>query len=170
MRVGSCEVCCVCFQAVCHTLIAHLSDPHLQRLAEEPDRPTIIIMHQPPSDSGISFIDAYCCRNGARMAAIVSRYAAVERILCGHVHRFMQLSFGRTMLVLHRAPPLPMPCDCRTMASRCRSWSRLLCCSINGARKPASLPISCDRIVPRAASLYLRSDTRLPEGRDAASC
>jgi len=70
-----------------------------QRLAEEPDRPTLIMMHQPPFDSGIPYIDAYCCRQGERLAAIVSRYPAVERILCGHIHRFMQLRFGATMLV-----------------------------------------------------------------------
>lgn len=70
-----------------------------ERLAEEPDRPTIIMMHQPPFDSGIPFIDAYCCRRGTRTAAIVSHYPAVERVLCGHVHRFMQLRFGGTVLV-----------------------------------------------------------------------
>ncbi len=70
-----------------------------ERLAEEPSRPTIIMMHQPPFDSGIPFIDAYHCRRGERLAAIVSRFPAVERILCGHVHRFMQLRFGGTMLV-----------------------------------------------------------------------
>jgi len=69
------------------------------RLAEEPHRPTIIMMHQPPFESGIPFIDAYCCRRGARLAEIVARYPAVERILCGHIHRFMQLRFGGTMLV-----------------------------------------------------------------------
>jgi Icc protein len=70
-----------------------------ERLAEEPGRPTIIMMHQPPFDSGIGCIDAYHCRGGDRLAAIVSRYPAVERILCGHVHRFMQLRFGGTMLM-----------------------------------------------------------------------
>jgi 3',5'-cyclic AMP phosphodiesterase CpdA len=70
-----------------------------ERLAEEPDRPTIIMMHQPPFDSGIPFIDAYCCRHGTRIAEIVARYPAIERILCGHIHRFMQLRFGGTMLV-----------------------------------------------------------------------
>jgi 3',5'-cyclic AMP phosphodiesterase CpdA len=69
------------------------------RLAEAPDRPTIIVMHQPPFESGIPFIDAYCCRRGARLADIVARYPAVERVLCGHIHRFMQLRFGGTMLV-----------------------------------------------------------------------
>lgn len=70
-----------------------------ERLAEEPGRPTVIMMHQPPFESGIACIDAYYCRRGERLAAIVARYPAVERILCGHVHRFMQLRFGGTMLV-----------------------------------------------------------------------
>ncbi|WP_158809113.1 phosphodiesterase [Beijerinckia sp. L45] len=69
------------------------------RLAEEPGRPTIVMMHQPPFDSGIPFIDTYHCRQGNRLAAIVARHPAVERILCGHIHRFMQLRFGGTMLV-----------------------------------------------------------------------
>jgi 3',5'-cyclic AMP phosphodiesterase CpdA len=67
-------------------------------LASEPDKPTIIMMHQPPSESGIPYIDEYFCRNGSRLAEIVSRFPAVERILCGHIHRFMQLRFGGTML------------------------------------------------------------------------
>jgi 3',5'-cyclic AMP phosphodiesterase CpdA len=69
------------------------------RLAEDPDRPTIIMMHQPPFASSIPFIDAYRCYHGTRLADIVARYPAIERILCGHIHRFMQLRFGGTMLV-----------------------------------------------------------------------
>jgi 3',5'-cyclic AMP phosphodiesterase CpdA len=69
------------------------------RLAEEPGRPTILMMHQPPFASGIPFIDPYRCLGGERLAAIVARHPAVERILCGHVHRFMQLRFGGTLLV-----------------------------------------------------------------------
>jgi 3',5'-cyclic AMP phosphodiesterase CpdA len=67
-------------------------------LAQAPARPTIIMMHQPPFESGIPYIDKYNCRGGERLAEIVSRYPAVERIVCGHIHRFMQLRFGGTML------------------------------------------------------------------------
>lgn len=67
-------------------------------LSREPDRPTLIMMHQPPFASGIGYIDAYWCRHGERLAAVVARYPAVERIVCGHVHRFMQVRFGGTML------------------------------------------------------------------------
>lgn len=68
-------------------------------LAGEPDRPTLIMLHQPPTETGIGFIDTYRCFNGERLAAIVSRYPAVERVLCGHVHRHMSLRFGGTLLL-----------------------------------------------------------------------
>jgi 3',5'-cyclic-AMP phosphodiesterase len=67
-------------------------------LAAAPDRPTILMMHQPPFASGIPYVDAYWCRNGERLAALIARYPNVERIACGHVHRFMQLRFGGTLL------------------------------------------------------------------------
>jgi 3',5'-cyclic AMP phosphodiesterase CpdA len=67
-------------------------------LAAEPSRPTIIMMHQPPFESGMPYIDVYLCRRGSRLADVVARFPAVERILCGHIHRFMQLRFGGTML------------------------------------------------------------------------
>ena len=55
-------------------------------------------MHQPPFEAGVPFIDLYACREGARLAEVVSRHAQVERIVCGHVHRFMMLPFGGTVL------------------------------------------------------------------------
>ncbi|QHF03494.1 phosphodiesterase [Pseudomonas asturiensis] len=67
-------------------------------LALEPDKPTLIMMHQPPFSSGIPYIDEYRCESGERLAEVVSRYPAVERIVCGHIHRFMQLRFGGTLL------------------------------------------------------------------------
>jgi 3',5'-cyclic AMP phosphodiesterase CpdA len=67
-------------------------------LAAEPDRPTIIMMHQPPFECGVPYLDAYLCRYGEQLAHTVSRYPSVERIVCGHVHRFMQLKFGGTIL------------------------------------------------------------------------
>ena len=69
------------------------------RLAEAPGQPTLILMHQPPVESGIACIDAYNCTGGDRLAAILSRYPGVERVLCGHIHRFMQMRFGGTLLM-----------------------------------------------------------------------
>ncbi|MDF2813672.1 MAG: metallophosphoesterase [Microvirga sp.] len=68
-------------------------------LAAEPDRPTLVMMHQPPILSGIPYIDEYNCRGGERLATVLARHKQVERLLCGHVHRFMQARFGGTMLI-----------------------------------------------------------------------
>ncbi|MBN9514510.1 MAG: phosphodiesterase [Alphaproteobacteria bacterium] len=67
-------------------------------LAEEPDRPTIVMMHQPPFDTGIPYLDLYSCREGRQLADVLARHRQVERVVCGHVHRFMQTRFGGTML------------------------------------------------------------------------
>ena len=67
-------------------------------LAAEPGRPTLVMMHQPPFACGVPYLDASLCRGGELLAGIVARHRAVERIVCGHVHRFMQLRFGGTIL------------------------------------------------------------------------
>lgn len=67
-------------------------------LSAEPQRPTIVMMHQPPFESGVPYLDAYLCRDGGRLAEVVSRYPNVERIVCGHVHRFMQMRFAGTVV------------------------------------------------------------------------
>jgi Icc protein len=67
-------------------------------LALEPARPTIIMMHQPPFACGIPYVDKYMCRGDDRLAEVVLRYPAVERVVCGHVHRLMQLRFAGTVL------------------------------------------------------------------------
>jgi 3',5'-cyclic-AMP phosphodiesterase len=67
-------------------------------LAKQPSRPTLIVMHQPPFASHVPYLDEYWCRDGFRLADVVARYPAVERILCGHVHRFMVVRFAGTLL------------------------------------------------------------------------
>lgn len=67
-------------------------------LAEEPDRPTMILMHQPPFSCGVPYLDEYRCEGGNLLAEVVARYPAIERVLCGHVHRLMQVRFGGTLL------------------------------------------------------------------------
>jgi len=69
-----------------------------KELAAEPHRPTLVMMHQPPFACGIPYVDDYWCRNGERLAALIARFPNVERVACGHVHRFMQVRFGGTLL------------------------------------------------------------------------
>ena len=67
-------------------------------LAAAPERPTIVMLHQPPLVSGIPYIDIYRCHGSRRLAAIVERYPAVERVVTGHIHRFMLRRFAGTVL------------------------------------------------------------------------
>jgi Predicted phosphohydrolases len=69
------------------------------RLTEHPDRPTVLLMHQPPVDSGIPYIDAYKCFRGERLSELLWQHRNVERVLCGHIHRFMQARFGGSLLM-----------------------------------------------------------------------
>ncbi len=69
-----------------------------QTLAAEPHRPTLVMLHQPPFASGIPYIDLYACHNGPRLAEVIARHSQVERVVCGHIHRFMQLLFGGSLL------------------------------------------------------------------------
>lgn len=67
------------------------------RLAES-DRPTILFMHHPPFECGIMAFDQTRLNLGAeRLAAIVQRHPNVERILCGHVHRPIQVRWAGTI-------------------------------------------------------------------------
>ncbi len=67
-------------------------------LASAPDRPTILMMHQPPLTCGVPYLDAFRCRNAEPLSQIVSRFPTIERVLCGHVHRHMNTRFAGTQL------------------------------------------------------------------------
>ena len=68
------------------------------RLAEG-DRPTLIFMHHPPFDVGMAAMDNdyRLVEGGERLAEIVRRHGNVERVLCGHVHRPIQVRWAGTM-------------------------------------------------------------------------
>lgn len=66
-------------------------------LSQDPARSTLIMMHQPPFECAIPYLDPYFCRHGEWLAEVVARYANVDRILCGHVHRAMQRRFAGTI-------------------------------------------------------------------------
>lgn len=82
-----------------HGLVDEAAADWLDRTLEQaPERPTVLLMHQPPIECGVPYLDPYRCFGAERLAEIVSRHAQVERVLCGHVHRFMAVRFGGTLL------------------------------------------------------------------------
>ncbi len=67
-------------------------------LAAQPNRPAVVVMHQPPLAIGVPYLDRYRCFGARRLAALLGGFPQVERVLCGHVHRSLQARFGNTLL------------------------------------------------------------------------
>jgi 3',5'-cyclic AMP phosphodiesterase CpdA len=70
------------------------------RLSEAPDKPTIVFMHHPPFGTGIPFMDRQGCAGREALEQVVDRHPQVERVLCGHQHRSVQVAWGGTIAVV----------------------------------------------------------------------
>ena len=65
--------------------------------------PVLIFMHHPPLPTGIEALDSCSLLHGAEeLAALVRGHGAVQGLLCGHLHRAVQMQFGGAPL--HVAP------------------------------------------------------------------
>ncbi len=69
-----------------------------ETLARDTTRPVLVMLHHPPFLCGIPYLDKYRLEAPERLEAVIARHGHVERVLCGHVHRPMQLRFGGTVL------------------------------------------------------------------------
>ena len=66
------------------------------KLAEAPDKPTIVMLHHPPFVTGIAYMDAMGLIDPLGLAEVVARHKQVIRVLCGHIHRPIQTMFAGT--------------------------------------------------------------------------
>lgn len=89
-------------------------------LAGEPDRPTLVMLHHPPFDTGIGHMDRQRLLEGSEeFGRIVSANRQVQRILCGHVHRNIQSLFGGTLCQIAPSVGHQVTFDLREDASSC---------------------------------------------------
>lgn len=79
-----------------------------ERLSEATDQPTVIAMHHPPFATGIHIMDGMNCENGDRMEAIVARHPQILRVMCGHVHRAIQIDWGGTAAMISGATSMQL--------------------------------------------------------------
>jgi 3',5'-cyclic AMP phosphodiesterase CpdA len=79
----------------CETRAAWLRD----RLAEAPDRPTLIVLHHPPIETGLAWMtedpEAEWVK---RLESIVSAQGNVVAVIAGHLHRPVVTSWAGTVL------------------------------------------------------------------------
>lgn len=71
----------------------------VSRLREAPDTPTMIALHHPPFATGIRAMDASPFLGVEAFGEIVARNPQIERIVCGHIHRAMQVRWHGTVAV-----------------------------------------------------------------------
>jgi 3',5'-cyclic AMP phosphodiesterase CpdA len=64
------------------------------RLAEDPDRPTLVAIHHPPFDTGIRFLDAMGPGWAGPLMALLAEHDNVQLVVSGHVHRSIQALVG----------------------------------------------------------------------------
>ncbi len=57
-----------------------------KKLAEQPDRPTMIMLHHPPVRYGVHETDTDGFVGAEEFGDIIEKYSNIERVLCGHVH------------------------------------------------------------------------------------
>ncbi|MDQ2908711.1 MAG: metallophosphoesterase [Candidatus Eremiobacteraeota bacterium] len=69
------------------------------RLAEEPTRPTIVAIHQPPFRSGLHYLDVFGFRGAARLRRVLDDAPHVGRVLCGHIHTVKTRSWRHAMAI-----------------------------------------------------------------------
>lgn len=69
-----------------------------KRLAEAPDRPTLIAMHHPPTESGLEYMDTMRCSHYGVLGTLARRYSAIKGIVCGHLHRPVTLGWQGTVV------------------------------------------------------------------------
>lgn len=67
------------------------------QLAAQPERPTLVMLHHPPFFTGIAHMDRQLLRHPEALAQVIARHPQVERVLCGHLHRSIQLRFAGTL-------------------------------------------------------------------------
>lgn len=76
-----------------------------EQLAACRGEPVVIAMHHPPFRTLIGHMDNIgLLQGGAELEALVKRYPNVERVICGHLHRAIDVRFGGTIASTSPAP------------------------------------------------------------------
>lgn len=82
-----------------------------ERLAQAPDKPTLIVMHHPPFATGLDVLDQLGLAGADAFGAIVARHRQVERIVAGHIHCTMQRRYHGTLAMTCTSTALQIRVD-----------------------------------------------------------
>lgn len=69
------------------------------KLAAEPNRNTLLLLHHHPLPAGCSWLDQHSLRNSAALDGVLAKFPRVKNLLCGHIHQEQDLDWnGRRLL------------------------------------------------------------------------
>ncbi len=81
-----------CGGRMCEARLGWLDD----RLAEQPNRPTLVFMHHPPFVTGIGFMDDPAFDGAVPLEQVVRGHPQVRQVVCGHIHRAIHTRWAGT--------------------------------------------------------------------------
>jgi len=69
-------------------------------LRDAPEQPALVFMHHPPVPTGFSRMDSIAidAPSAQRLGEVIARHAQVRAVLCGHVHRSVQVAWQGTLV------------------------------------------------------------------------
>ncbi len=68
-------------------------------LGAAPDQPAVVFLHHPPFATGIGHMDAMGLADAEALRDVIARHPQVERVLCGHIHRPIQVRWAGTLVL-----------------------------------------------------------------------
>lgn len=70
-----------------------------RKLADAPERNTLLLLHHHPLPAGCSWLDQHSLRNAAELDNVLVNYPRAKYLLCGHIHQELDLNWnGRRLL------------------------------------------------------------------------
>ncbi|MFA9439171.1 phosphodiesterase [Uliginosibacterium sp. sgz301328] len=82
-------------------------------LAAQPSMPTLVLMHHPPFETGIGFMDALGLTGRDAFEEVVARHSQIRLILCGHLHRSIQTTVSGCRVLTAPSPAHQVTLDLR---------------------------------------------------------
>lgn len=75
-----------------------------KQLMSQPNKPTLLFMHHPPFKTGIEHMDVQNCRNADALGRLVEHHPQIKYVLCGHVHRQIEVAWHGTLCAIGPSP------------------------------------------------------------------
>ena len=88
------------------------------RLSEQPDRPTLLVAHHPPIQTGIGWMTPGESEPWIeRITAVVSRHRNVVRLIAGHIHRSITTAWAGTAVTVVPSTAPQVALDLRSIGT-----------------------------------------------------